>query len=101
MKRERPVFGGRAGGETRELSLSVFSHAPDSTSSGDTSPLQRFALRASALVDRVASGELAFLDAVDSAYDYGVALGVSDEESQLVLAAAFALAHVRRTRRAA
>ena len=56
--------------------------------------LEILALRSLELADRVAAGEIAFLDAVDIAYDAAVWSGltstVSDDVVQATLAAAFA-----------
>lgn len=56
--------------------------------------LELFALRSLGLADRVAAGEIAFLDAVDIAYDAAVWSGltdtVGDDIVQATLAAAFA-----------
>ena len=55
--------------------------------------LELLALRSFQLADRVASGELRFLDAVDVAFDAAVASGLADsvgyDAIQAVLAAAF------------
>jgi hypothetical protein len=55
--------------------------------------LELLALRSFRLADRVASGELQFLDAVDVAFDAAVASGLIDEVGedviQVVLAVAF------------
>ena len=56
--------------------------------------LEILALRSLELADRVAAGEIAFLDAVDIAYDAAVWAGltdaVGDDVVQATLAAAFA-----------
>ena len=56
--------------------------------------LEILALRSLELADRVAAGEIAFLDAVDIAYDAAVWSGltstVGDDIVQATLAAAFA-----------
>jgi hypothetical protein len=56
--------------------------------------LEILALRSLELADRVAAGEIAFLDAVDIAYDAAVWSGltstVGDDVVQATLAAAFA-----------
>ena len=56
--------------------------------------LEILALRSTELADRVAAGEIAFLDAVDIAYDAAVWSGltstVGDDIVQATLAAAFA-----------
>jgi hypothetical protein len=56
--------------------------------------LEILALRCLELADRVAAGEIAFLDAVDIAYDAAVWSGlietVGDDIVQVTLAAAFA-----------
>jgi hypothetical protein len=58
-----------------------------------TRQLEILALRSFELADRVAAGELQFLDAVDVAYDSAVASGLADSVGydvvQAVLAAAF------------
>jgi hypothetical protein len=55
--------------------------------------LETLALRSFELADRVAAGELQFLDAVDVAFDSAVASGLADSVGydviQTVLAAAF------------
>jgi hypothetical protein len=55
--------------------------------------LELLALRSFQLADRVASGELQFLDAVDVAFDSAVASGLADKVGydviQVVLATAF------------
>ncbi len=55
--------------------------------------LKSLAVRAREMADRFRNGELAKIDAVDSAYNYAVALGlahtVGEDIVQLVLAAAF------------
>jgi hypothetical protein len=61
-----------------------------STSSGDAAAAERLLERAQALAEGVIAGKIPFSDAVDSAYRYGVALALSDDASQAVLAAAFA-----------
>jgi hypothetical protein len=57
-------------------------------------PLELLALRSLDLADRVAAGEIAFLDAVDLAYEAAVWSGlidaVGDDIVQATLAAAFA-----------
>jgi hypothetical protein len=59
-----------------------------------TRQLEILALRSLELADRVAAGEIAFLDAVDMAYDAAVWSGlpstVGDDIVQATLAAAFA-----------
>jgi hypothetical protein len=59
-----------------------------------TRQLEILALRSLELADRVAAGEIAFLDAVDIAYEAAVWSGltstVGDEIVQATLAAAFA-----------
>jgi hypothetical protein len=59
-----------------------------------TCQLEILALRSLELADRVAAGEIAFLDAVDVAYDAAVWSGltdtVGDDVVQATLAAAFA-----------
>jgi hypothetical protein len=59
-----------------------------------TRQLEILALRSLELADRVAAGEIAFLDAVDIAYDAAVWSGLSstvgDDVVQATLAAAFA-----------
>jgi hypothetical protein len=61
-----------------------------------TRQLELLALRAGQLADRVAAGEMQFLDAVDLAYSAAVFVGlvddVGDDVVQSVLAAAFATA---------
>jgi hypothetical protein len=58
-----------------------------------TRQLELLALRSFQLADRVASGELQFLDAVDLAFDVAVASGLADavgyEVIQTVLTTAF------------
>jgi hypothetical protein len=59
-----------------------------------TRRLEILALRTLEIADRVASGELRFLDGVDLAYDAacwsGLVESVGDDVVQVVLAAAFA-----------
>ena len=59
-----------------------------------TRQLEILTLRSLELADRVAAGEIAFLDAVDIAYDAAVWSGLSstvgDDVVQATLAAAFA-----------
>jgi hypothetical protein len=59
-----------------------------------TCQLEILALRSLELADRVAAGEVAFLDAVDMAYEAAVWSGltetVGDDVVQAILAAAFA-----------
>jgi hypothetical protein len=60
---------------------------------GTTRQLELLALRSFELADRVAAGELQFLDAVDVAFDSAVASGLADSVGydvlQVVLAATF------------
>jgi hypothetical protein len=60
---------------------------------GQSRQLELLALRSFQLADRVASGELQFLDAVDVAFDAAVASGLADSVGydiiQTVLATAF------------
>jgi hypothetical protein len=51
---------------------------------------ERLLERAQALAEDVIAGKISFLDGVDAAYRYGVALALSDDASQAVLAVAFA-----------
>jgi hypothetical protein len=77
--------------------------------SRSTKQLELFALRSFSFADRVDSGEIKFLDAVDVLYDGAVTSGlvdaVGDDVVQTTLAAAFATvrdSHVdRRARRTA
>ena len=56
--------------------------------------IELFAIRASELADRVAAGQISFIDAVDMAYSAAVWSGltesVGDDIVQAILAAAFA-----------
>jgi hypothetical protein len=65
-----------------------------STRSRASYQLELLALRSLDLADRVASGEIAFLDAVDLSYDAAICSGlvesVGDAVVQATLAAAFA-----------
>jgi hypothetical protein len=60
---------------------------------GQSQQLELLALRSFQLADRVASGELQFLDAVDVAFDAAIASDLADSVGydviQTVLAAAF------------
>jgi hypothetical protein len=60
---------------------------------GTTRQLELLALRSFELADRVAAGELQFLDAVDVAFDSAVASGLADlvgyDVLQVLLAATF------------
>lgn len=55
--------------------------------------LELFAIRASELADRVAAGQIAFIEAVDMAYSAaqwaGLADSVGDDAVQKIMAAAF------------
>jgi hypothetical protein len=56
--------------------------------------IELFAIRASELADRVAAGQISFIDAVDMAYSAavwsGLADSIGDDAIQKVLQAAFA-----------
>jgi hypothetical protein len=56
--------------------------------------MKLFAIRASELADRVSNGQIAFLDAIDLAYDAAIDSGlvdaIGDDAVQKILAAAFA-----------
>jgi hypothetical protein len=54
--------------------------------------LELLALRSFQLADRVASGELQFLDAVDVAFDAAVASGLIDEVGEDVIQAVLTVA---------
>jgi hypothetical protein len=54
--------------------------------------LELLALRSFQLADRVASGELQFLDAVDVAFDAAVASGLADSVGYDIIQAALATA---------
>jgi hypothetical protein len=55
--------------------------------------LQLFAIRCSDMVDRIAAGEIGFIDGIDMLYSAAIWSGlvdnVGDDEVQLVMAAAF------------
>jgi hypothetical protein len=92
MKRGPPLGDGPL---VKKVNITAIlsSHGRLSTSSGDSADAAaaaRLLERAQALAEDVIAGKISFLDAVDSAYRYGVALALSDDASQEVLAAAFA-----------
>jgi hypothetical protein len=67
---------------------------PQADPARTTKQLELFALRALDFADRVAAGEIRFLDAIDVTYDAAITAGlvdaVGDDVVQEVLAAAFA-----------
>jgi hypothetical protein len=65
-------------------------NAPVTTSS----QIELFAIRASELADRVAAGQMSFIDAIDTAYSAAIWSGlvdsIGDDAVQKVMQAAFA-----------
>ena len=82
MKREGPPLARRAGNTTTAIHTPLsHTYGPQaSPKSSAAEPLAALRQRAQALAARVTAGQLSFIDAVDRAYDTGVALGLRDDD---------------------